>query len=48
MDFGDPQSSLVLNIAQIKFITPLLVYMLSFIMVAFAKYTDNYSSSVKS
>ena len=47
MDFGDPQSSLVLNIAQIKFITPLLVYMLSFIIVPFAKYADNHSSSVR-
>ena len=30
-----------------KFITPLLVYMLSFIIVAFAKYAENYSSSVR-
>ena len=36
-----------MNIVQIKFLAPLLVCMLSFIALVFAKYADNYSFSVK-
>ena len=47
MDFGDASSAIILNIVQIKFLAPLLVCMLSFIALVFAKYADNYSFSVK-
>ena len=48
MDFGDAQSALTLSIAQIKFVAPLLCYMLSLIIVIFCRFADNHSSSVQS
>ena len=48
MDFGDAQTALTLSIAQIKFIAPLLWFMMSLIIVIFCRFADNYSSSVSS
>ena len=47
MDFGGSQASLALSIAQIKFIAPLLSYLMSLIIVVFCRFADNYSSSVQ-
>ena len=48
MDFGDPAASLLLSIAQIKFVGPLVCYLTSLIIILIAKYADNYSSSLTS
>ena len=47
MDFGDSQASLALSIAQVKFIAPMLCYVMSLIIVVFCRFADNYSSSVQ-
>ena len=47
MDFGDSKASLALSIAQVKFIAPMLCYLMSLIIVIFCRLADNYSSSLQ-